>query len=456
MSTPLEILEELENSYIENKRSNEKLQEILNKLDQYNQSVDYIPYRPLILSIKTSILKQKIENENFSIDGWKQHLFTQRNSVSGRPKTCVDRNILVYLLSIGMNNSEIAKIFHVHRNSVIQWKNDHNLNNVLNNPSDDNVITQHLQDVLDAYPNMGELYARGLLLSKGIKINRVRLRNILRNIKQSTPMEMNPIRRRTYNTRTANSMWHIDSTHKLIHWRFVISGAVDGYSRMIIWLKCANNNKAETVYNHFIKSITEFQCPYQVRGDKGSENRLIAKHMMILRGSDMNGFIGGRSTHNTRIERLWREYNNNVMDKFSQQFKHLEQIGILDRNNNIDIWALHKVYMQEIQNKLNEFRSYYNDHPIRTARGKTPKQMHIISGLKDQVVNTIISPKTHYILQDWQNAWDTNHVNHVEVPEIKDYQLSENQLNHIQNIMVENIELKNKYANIRLYLTNEM
>ena len=59
MSTPLEILEELENSYIENKRSNEKLQEILNKLDQYNQSVDYIPYRPLILSIKTSILKQK-------------------------------------------------------------------------------------------------------------------------------------------------------------------------------------------------------------------------------------------------------------------------------------------------------------------------------------------------------------------------------------------------------------
>ena len=151
---------------------------------------------------------------------------------------------------------------------------------------------------------MGELYARGLLLSKGIKINRVRLCNILQNIKQTTPLETNPIQRRTYNTRAANSMWHIDSTHKLIHWRFVISGAVDRYSQMIIWLKCASNNRAETVYNHFMKSITEFQCPNHVRGDKGSENCLIAKHMMILRGSDMNGFIGGRSAHNTRIERL--------------------------------------------------------------------------------------------------------------------------------------------------------
>ena len=59
---------------------------------------------------------------------------------------------------------------------------------------------------------------------------------------------------------------------------------------MIIWLKCANNNRAETVHNHFMHSITEFQFPRQVRGDKGSENRLIAKHMMILRGSETKGF----------------------------------------------------------------------------------------------------------------------------------------------------------------------
>ena len=113
---------------------------------------------------------------------------------------------------------------------------------------------------------------------------------------------MNPIRRRIYKICTANSMSYIDSVYKLIHQRFIISGAVDIYSRIIIQLKCANNNRAEIVYNYFAHSIIEFQCLYQVRGDKGSENQLITKHMIILRQSEMKGFIGNRSTHNTRIE----------------------------------------------------------------------------------------------------------------------------------------------------------
>ena len=71
-----------------------------------------------------------------------------------------------------------------------------------------------------------------------------------------------------------------------------------------MWLKCTNNNRAETVYNYFIYSITEFQCPFQVRSDKGSENRLIIKHMIILIGTEMCRFISRRSTHNTRIEHL--------------------------------------------------------------------------------------------------------------------------------------------------------
>ena len=71
-----------------------------------------------------------------------------------------------------MNNTEIAKIFHAHRNCVVKWKNECNLNNVLTDPSDDNVTTQNLKDVLDAHPNMGESHARTLLLEKGIKMSR--------------------------------------------------------------------------------------------------------------------------------------------------------------------------------------------------------------------------------------------------------------------------------------------
>ena len=111
-----------------------------------------------------------------------------------------------------------------------------------------------------------------------------------------------------------------------------------------MWLKCANSNQAETAHNHFIHSMTDFQCPFQVHEEKGSENHLITKHMILLKGTEMCGFNCGRSTHNTRIENLWRECNDNVIDHFLAIFSNLEQIGILNCHDNVDIWALHKVF----------------------------------------------------------------------------------------------------------------
>ena len=44
------------------------------------------------------------------------------------------------------------------------------------------------------------------------------------------------------------NFFNTDSHHKLIRWRLVTHGAIDGYSRLIIYLKCAGNIKASTVY----------------------------------------------------------------------------------------------------------------------------------------------------------------------------------------------------------------
>jgi hypothetical protein len=44
-------------------------------------------------------------------------------------------------------------------------------------------------------------------------------------------------RRRRYWVPHPNAVWHMDGHHKLIHYGFVIHGAIDGYSRRIIWLK---------------------------------------------------------------------------------------------------------------------------------------------------------------------------------------------------------------------------
>lgn len=43
----------------------------------------------------------------------------------------------------------------------------------------------------------------------------------------------------------------MDSNHKLTCFRFVFHGAIDGFSRLIIYLHCETDNKAETVLNLF-------------------------------------------------------------------------------------------------------------------------------------------------------------------------------------------------------------
>ncbi len=43
------------------------------------------------------------------------------------------------------------------------------------------------------------------------------------------------VRRRPYSVPGPNSLWHINGNHKLIRWRFVFHGAIDGISRLVLF-----------------------------------------------------------------------------------------------------------------------------------------------------------------------------------------------------------------------------
>ena len=55
------------------------------------------------------------------------------------------------------------------------------------------------------------------------------------------------IQRRRYRVPGPNSLWHVDGNHKLIRWKFVVHGGIDGFSRLYVYLGCATNNRAATV-----------------------------------------------------------------------------------------------------------------------------------------------------------------------------------------------------------------
>ena len=104
------------------------------------------------------------------------------------------------------------------------------------------------------HPYSGEREVIGHLKSLGLKIQRYRIReSIYRCDPINTALRWcEPVQRRPYSVLSPSSLWHIDSNLKLVRWGFTIQGAIDGYSRMVLYCKCNLDNKAQTTHSLFV------------------------------------------------------------------------------------------------------------------------------------------------------------------------------------------------------------
>ena len=99
---------------------------------------------------------------------------------------------------------------------------------------------QQLDDLIRSikidHPNDWEVLLKGHLLRMGIRITRHALREAIHRVDHQGVLcrQRSVVRRRIYSVPHPNYIWHIDSHHKLIQWRFVLHGAVDGFSRSIV------------------------------------------------------------------------------------------------------------------------------------------------------------------------------------------------------------------------------
>lgn len=177
-------------------------------------------------------------------------------------------------------------------------------------------------------------------------------------------------------------------------------GGVDGYSRIPVYLQCGTNNRADTVLALFQSAISEFGLPSRVRSDKGGENVLVSLYMLNhpLRGPGRGSMLVGKSTHNQRIERLWRDVFDGVLYIYYHLFHYLEESSLIDPSDEIHVFALHYVYVPRINRHLDTWKSGYVHHHIRTAGSHSPMQLYILGLLEmradDPAVLDRYNPRT--------------------------------------------------------------
>ena len=353
---------------------------------------------------------------------------TVKSGNIGRPSYDIPYDLLVNFLEAGFLQKEIASIIGVSDKTIARRIQYFGIVDLKYSKISDAELAVFVKEIVSQFPNSGIRIVKGHLLSKGIKVTWQKVRDTLLEVDPqgilNRSMRRPIIVRRRYSVPGTLALWHIDGNHKLIRWGFVIHGGIDGFSRKIMYLHSSTNNRADTVFRLFLKATQEHGLPSRVRADQGTENVDVAKLMLShpLRGPNRKSFIAGKSCHNQRIERLWRDVFGSSLYKYYCVFWYLEDSGKFDINNEVHVYALHLVFLPRINSDLAVFVNGWDNHSLRTERNHSPNQLWILGSLNytpDGDINNVLTDENYGI--DFENFEEDTDFERIVVPEIQHY-----------------------------------
>ena len=143
--------------------------------------------------------------------------------LGGRPRFSIEREQLSSLIESGFTVGQVAELIGVSRRTIFRRMSDFNLS-VRKTYCD--LTDQELDDIVKQvqveFPACGNKQMMGHLLSRGIRVQQVRVRDSMRrtDLEGVVNRRIGILQRRQYKVPGPRSLFHIDGNHKLIRLEF--------------------------------------------------------------------------------------------------------------------------------------------------------------------------------------------------------------------------------------------
>eukprot|EP00664_Eupelagonemidae_sp_cell27_P002575 gene2575-7840_t len=175
-------------------------------------------------------------------------------------------------------------------------------------PIDDDTLLGMVYEICDSNPRIGYHLAWNMIRSLGYNVTRERVWEMMVRLDPSGALRRARLHtflvRRVYWAPRPNHVWHVDTHAKLAKYGLTIFGAIDGFSKKVLYLHCTNRLDAGVHPRLHLAAVGLFNVPDLLRCDEGSENpalRILQEQILHAR------YIEGQSVHNQPIEAYWRQ-----------------------------------------------------------------------------------------------------------------------------------------------------
>ncbi|KAL4241014.1 hypothetical protein ACF0H5_001793 [Mactra antiquata] len=276
----------------------------------------------------------------------------------------------------------MLRILHGIKLSLRQLKRILKTNNLSRraNRTPDNIVRDHISAELQSSSQCIGYRCMWQRLVRDHHLNIAR-DSVLRLMREIDPQgvnerKMHRLARRKYISKGPNFIWHVDGYDKLKPYGFCIHGAIDGYSRRILWLEISNsNNSPSVIATYYLDTLKELGfAPRLLRCDRGTENSRLALLQPYFRynGTDsvagVKSFMYGKSVSNQRIESWWGLLRRQGIHWWISFFKDMVDANTLDTTDKVQIECLRYCFMDLIQSELDRIAMNWNNHEIRPQK----------------------------------------------------------------------------------------